>query len=869
MTNQQGLFAGRFYSPADDSNRMFRIGRTGISYYPAPSGDAVLYSSYKSSRRGSEVSINYNISHGEIAYVQSDTNEYDMLWEPSSLSEKIKYRDNGQPFGGERVLTYSHSFSRNGRYMVLQLYAGVYVRVDMRTQQMTPFYNANRLTTVRSHTISNDGRYVFTDVDNKILIHDLSSCNTSYDKNLWELNQSSEHYGCTSTDNLNAPINLSSGRNTGATKFPTFSPNSAELTFVDSQSVADNYRITLKASDYTSSVKGYVALGDSFSSGEGDSNGDAWYEPGTDEQGSTSTFEGRNLCHLSRRSYPYLMAVELGYLATNAVSPPADGLFHSVACSGAVTRNIAGIINSLNIRDTENQYRRDYGGSLGPWQPGRIKQLDIFEAETFAGYRQEQSPEVITLGIGGNDVDFGGIVESCTIKLPETCKYAVRGSESAARLAGTIADLKPTLVKTYTALKNTNPDARIYVHGYPLFIQGYNGNCGTNVALNQKETALVEEGVTYMNSVVKSAAAKAGVFYVDITDILQGTNLCSHSDSSLKTVNGVTEGNDKGGLEKGWLAGLRSHVYTVCILSTGCVGNESYHPNEKAHKLYARAIMDQTANMTASMPAPVKTQIPLPDAFFGVSISEIIQKANAEDGFVSNYITIQKPRSFLQYSEQPNTLHVLQDGLTPGSVLQVWGNSDPVLIGEYTVPENGEIDIVLTLPDSMITEPGAHEIHLLGVNSFGEQIDYYESVQLAFSSEDFDGDGVPNEEDSCISLQNSFIDEDNDLVDDACDSFVEPQEVAAAAPVGNEVDQPDTTVFTAQEDSSSTQQVLVAQANKSTAQEDFLTTPQVAAAQSSSTDLQKTGSSNGLAAILYGLTIVTASCALAKVASRD
>ncbi|MGB1036804.1 MAG: hypothetical protein ACPGYQ_06240, partial [Candidatus Puniceispirillales bacterium] len=50
----------------------------------------------------------------------------------------------------------------------------------------------------------------------------------------------------------------------------------------------------------------------------------------------------RNLCHLSRRSYPYLMAVELGYLANTTQSPPADGLFHSVACSGAKIHNIIG-----------------------------------------------------------------------------------------------------------------------------------------------------------------------------------------------------------------------------------------------------------------------------------------------------------------------------------------------------------------------------------------------------------------------------------------------------------------------------------------------------------------------------------------------
>src|SRR6185295_14449068 len=82
----------------------------------------------------------------------------------------------------------------------------------------------------------------------------------------------------------------------------------------------------------------YLALGDSFSSGEGAQK----YEIGTDES--------ENLCHLSRVSFPYVIAQKLNF-----------SNFHSIACSGARSVNLSGgsgFSESKLVIDRDNQYER-------------------------------------------------------------------------------------------------------------------------------------------------------------------------------------------------------------------------------------------------------------------------------------------------------------------------------------------------------------------------------------------------------------------------------------------------------------------------------------------------------------------------------
>ncbi|MGH9858334.1 MAG: hypothetical protein ACRD4B_10865, partial [Acidobacteriota bacterium] len=127
----------------------------------------------------------------------------------------------------------------------------------------------------------------------------------------------------------------------------------------------------LQASGTEPETSSYVALGDSFSSGEG--AGD--YIPGTDVQGV-------NMCHTSTNSYPYLINEQLNL--TN---------FLSVACSGAEIENY----------DTIPQYEDATMGENHPGAKAQAKALELF------------LPDIITITMSGNDIGFADKLEYCLV----------------------------------------------------------------------------------------------------------------------------------------------------------------------------------------------------------------------------------------------------------------------------------------------------------------------------------------------------------------------------------------------------------------------------------------------------------------------
>lgn len=161
----------------------------------------------------------------------------------------------------------------------------------------------------------------------------------------------------------------------------------------------------------------YVAMGDSFSSGEGNSP----FVESTDQS-------NENECHRSSKAYPFLLAQDTSIDL---------GLLDFVACSGATTSNVL------------------YGGlGTGDWNEG--PQVDALSADT----------EVVTITIGGNDVGFKEYVVGCVVGLcgPGTNDYAT--IMSAISDTGFLADLEDT----YTTILQEAENARVYVLDYPYMV---------------------------------------------------------------------------------------------------------------------------------------------------------------------------------------------------------------------------------------------------------------------------------------------------------------------------------------------------------------------------------------------------------------
>ena len=155
----------------------------------------------------------------------------------------------------------------------------------------------------------------------------------------------------------------------------------------------------------------YVAMGDSFSSGEGNPS----FETGTDEG-------GLNECHRSPLAYPRLLEDELEFETTAFV-----------ACSGATTSNVL------------------YGGaSDGNWDEG--PQIDALSEET----------EIVTITIGGNDVGFKVFATNCTLA---SCSVASQAYNNIMNEINN--DFQDDLENTYETVLEKSGDAIIYVVGYP------------------------------------------------------------------------------------------------------------------------------------------------------------------------------------------------------------------------------------------------------------------------------------------------------------------------------------------------------------------------------------------------------------------
>lgn len=153
----------------------------------------------------------------------------------------------------------------------------------------------------------------------------------------------------------------------------------------------------------------YVALGDSYSSGEGA------YHRGAGSSGE----HGAQRCHRSARAYARTVAAHHRFHAGTA----------HWACAGAT---VAG------VRDGQ------YG------QPSQLNRI---------GPRTS----LITLSVGGNDAGFSDVLTHCIVKLPMSNACRGQNDEVTGRLPGIGSDVTALLAQ----IGRRAPKARIILVGYP------------------------------------------------------------------------------------------------------------------------------------------------------------------------------------------------------------------------------------------------------------------------------------------------------------------------------------------------------------------------------------------------------------------
>ena len=193
-----------------------------------------------------------------------------------------------------------------------------------------------------------------------------------------------------------------------------------------------NYRISF-ISGVVTVLGNYVAMGDSYSSGEGNP---PFVLNGQDTNTSTDK------CHRSPESYPALLAADPASLI---------GSFVDVSCSGAVTQYFL------------------KANSAYPTEKAQDKALTA-------------TTNVVTFTIGGNDVGFASVLRQCVnVPLANPVGYGCsKNKKLAAELKSRIAALEGTgtamtpdntpIIPILTLLKQIHskaPLASIFVAGYP------------------------------------------------------------------------------------------------------------------------------------------------------------------------------------------------------------------------------------------------------------------------------------------------------------------------------------------------------------------------------------------------------------------
>lgn len=469
----------------------------------------------------------------------------------------------------------------------------------------------------------------------------------------------------------------------------------------------------------------YLALGDSYSSGEGDTErnnatGQKYYRQLTDVNEDKKQGIPGEKCHISTHSYPYKLAqyMELKQTGTRQ--------WDTVACGGATIYDLNG--SNSGGYDGQNDRLRDYADkntlqkmALNEMIPGRVKQIEFVK---------KYQPKVITLTAGGNDVDFGKKIKDCVnpFASSETCDWA---NSEMGTLGSQIRGQFDRLVSLYKELRSASPGVKIYAIGYPQFITDKEpANCGLNAGnANVMERRMIVRATQYMNEVIEAAARKAGVKYVDISQALNGGKMCE-----------------------------KHQIYMTGIVGLG--EQESYHPNKFGHTMIfveiAKQLNHESLLTYSKYPTAGDESVNAP--------SSIYFDKGAPSSVNTTMLANSKPS---KGSKQKVAL--AKNSLQPGSSARVEIRSKPVDLGSYTVSSDGSMRETITIPDNI--PAGYHTLFIYGKSASGEDIKITQTlIVTGKDKEDLDDDGVKDANQPCGAfLKTSGKDEDLDGIDDACD----------------------------------------------------------------------------------------------------
>jgi hypothetical protein len=193
-------------------------------------------------------------------------------------------------------------------------------------------------------------------------------------------------------------------------------------------------------------------------------------------------------CLKSNNNYAHLAAPDIGL----ALRDPS--------CSGAETEDM-----------TQTQ-----GVSPRPNPP----QFDKLGADT----------EVVTLGIGGNDIGFSSLAEDCfnagmEDRTGSPCKdmYTAGGTD---QISQRIAETAPKVAANLQGIRTRSPNARVYVVNYPAIFPDEGPGCYALLPVADGDVVWLREKQKELNQMLADQAAANGATLVDWYSASIGHDAC-------------------------------------------------------------------------------------------------------------------------------------------------------------------------------------------------------------------------------------------------------------------------------------------------------------------------------------------------------
>lgn len=130
----------------------------------------------------------------------------------------------------------------------------------------------------------------------------------------------------------------------------------------------------------------------------------------------------------------------------------------------------------------------------------------------------KSSTTLVSITIGGNDVGFSSIMETCVLESTSSCESAVSAAEQYAN------NTLPGLLNTMLAdIHAAAPSAKIIVVDYPDF---YDLSVPICIGLSSADHQALDNGINDLDGVIQTAAARGGDTFADVRPEFAGHELC-------------------------------------------------------------------------------------------------------------------------------------------------------------------------------------------------------------------------------------------------------------------------------------------------------------------------------------------------------